>query len=284
MVSRRFPASLMFSAVLLSGCADFGGPISSSQKTVLSPEERRLQDVETKVAQINRRLDTTNSQQQAEDLGRIRDELRGVRGDIEKLRYDIDSRERSNKDLVADLDRRLRVIEAGGAGGAVPPAGGYVPPPSSGLGGPGTVPTNTPGTIAPAGMNRAAVATPEEERAYLGTFDLLKNGKYDDAIRGFKGILDQWPQGRYADNSWYWMGEAQLVKHDYAGGANSFQSLVTTFPPSAKMADGLYKLGLCQIELKRNSEAKANLQRVLREYPNSNAAKLAKQKLDQFGG
>jgi tol-pal system protein YbgF len=244
-----------------------------------------LQEVETKVAQINRRLDSANSQQQAEDLSRIRDDLRGVRGDIEKLRFDIDSRERSSKDLIADLDRRIRILEGGGGGGAaVPPVGGYVPPPSNGLGGPGTVPTNTPGTIAPAGMNRAAVATPEEERAYLGTFDLLKNGKYDDAIRGFRGILDQWPQGRYADNSWYWMGEAQFTKHDFSGGASSFQSLVDKFPQSAKMSDGLYKLGLCQIELKRNSEAKANLQRILREYPTSNAAKLAKQKLDQFGG
>ena len=80
------------------------------------------------------------------------------------------------------------------------------------------------------------------------------------------------------------MGEAQLVKRDYADAAKSFESLIRSFPSSPKVADGLYKLGLCQAELKRPSEAKISLQRVIRDYPDSNAANLAKRKLDQLGG
>jgi TolA-binding protein len=41
---------------------------------------------------------------------------------------------------------------------------------------------------------------------------------------------------------------------------------------------------LAQIELKKPVDAKSALQRVIREYPNTNAANLAKQKLDQLGG
>lgn len=261
-------------AAMASGCAsDFGGPISSSQKTVLSPEERRLQDVETKTAQLVRRLDAMNASQSAQELTQLRDDLRFLRGDIEKLRFDLDNRDRSSKELFANLDRRLQQIEAGGGAAAAGAPSGAA-----------TVSTTSPGTLAPAATPKAAVATPEEERAYLGTFDLLKNGKYDEAIRGFRGMLDQWPQGRYADNGWYWMGEAQMVKRDYAGAANSFQSLVQNFPSSPKMADGLYKLGVSQVELKKNAEAKTALQRVIREYPSTNAANLAKQKLDQIGG
>ena len=261
--------------LLISGCAsDFGGPISSSSKTVLSPAERRLQDVETKTAQLVRRVDAMNATQTDQDLTRLRDEIRFLRGDVEKLRFDLESRDRGTKELFSNLDRRLAQVEAGG--GSVASGGGGAAP--SG------VVTTAPGTMAPAGAPRAAVATPEEERAYLGTFDLLKNGKYEEAIRGFRGMLDQWPQGRYADNGWYWMGEAQMVKRDYAGAANSFQSLVQGFPSSPKVADGLYKLGLSQIELKKPVDAKAALQRVIREHPSTNAANLAKQKLDQLGG
>lgn len=268
-------ASLL--AVLVSGCAtDFGGPISSSSNTALSPQERRLQEVETKTAQLVRRMDSMNQTQMDQDLSRLRDEIRGLRGDVEKLRFDMDTRERSGKELFVNLDRRVQQLESGG-GGSSSGGGGAV---SSAA----TVATTTPGTLSAAPASRATVATPEEERAYLGTFDLLKNGKYDEAIKGFRGMLDQWPQGRYADNGWYWMGEAQLVKRDYAGATNSFQSLVQNFSGSPKMADGLYKLGLCQAELKRTAEAKSSLQRVLREFPNTNAANLAKQKLDQLGG
>ena len=259
--------------LLTGGCAsDFGGPISSSSKTALSPAERRLQEVETKTAQITRRLDAMNATQTDQDLTRLRDEIRFLRGDVEKLRFDFDNRDRSTKDLFASLDRRLAAVEAGGGGG-----GGASAAPAG-------VVSTAPGTLSPASAPRAAVASPEEERAYLGTFDQLKNGKYDEAIKGFRGMLDQWPQGRYADNGWYWMGEAQMVKRDYNGAANSFQSLVQGFPSSPKVADGLYKLGLAQIELKKPVDAKAALQRVIREYPSTNAANLAKQKLDQLGG
>lgn len=275
MAVRHLSASFSLAALLLvAGCADFGGPISSQNKGVLSPEERRLQDVETKTAQLTRRLDSMNQTQTDQDLTRLREDLRALRGDIEKLRYDLETRDKSAKDLYLDLDRRMQRVEAGGS----PAASG------TGVVGSTPVPTTTPGTLASAPAPRAAVATPEEERAYLGTFDQLKNGKYDEAIKGFGSMLDQWPQGRYADNALYWMGEAQLIKRDYAGAAGSFQGVAERFPTSAKMADSLYKLGVSQFELKRSAEARAAWQRVIRDFPNTNAANLAKQKLDQVGG
>jgi tol-pal system protein YbgF len=271
MMGHRLTALMGLSLVALSGCADFGGPINGSGQPVLSPQERRLQDLENKTTQMSRRLDAINSSGQDQDLARLRDEVRDLRGSIEKLRYDADQRDRAAKDQYQDLNSRLQRFE------------GTAPPVMSGA--PGTIPGATPGTIASAPTaQRPTVASPEEEAAYLATFDLLKNGKYDDAIKGFKSMLDQWPQGRYADNAWYWMGEANYVKRDYTSALTSFQSLVDKFPTSPKLADGLYKVGLCQIELKRTSEAKATLQRVTREFPTSNASNLSRQKLEQLGG
>lgn len=272
MMSHRLSALMAMSLLALTGCADFGGPISGSGQPVLSPEERRLQDLENKTAQMSRRLEAMSASGSDQDLLRLRDEVRELRGIVEKLRYDSDQRDRGTKEYLQDLNSRLQRFE-----GAIPPVIGAFP---------GTIPGATPGTMAsvPSAAQRPAVASPEEESAYLATFDLLKNGKYDDAIRGFKSMLAEWPQGRYADNAWYWMGEANYVKRDYTAALSSFQSLVDRFPTSPKLADGLYKVGLCQIELKRSSEAKATLQRVTREFPTSNAANLSRQKLEQIGG
>ena len=265
----RRSALLLLSILSVSGCADTGGPIGGSGQ--LSPQERRLQDLENKTAAVSRRLDNLNSSATDQELSRLRDDLRDLRGTVEKLRYDSDQRDRTTKDLYQDINSRLQRLE-----GTAPPAVSNAP---------GVIPGATPGTIATAPTpQRPTVASPEEESAYLSTFDLLKNGKYDDAIRGFKSMQQQWPQGRYADNSWYWMGEAYYVKRDYNGALSSFQALVDRFPTSPKLADGLVKVGLCQIELKRTSEAKATLQRVTREFPTSNAANIARQRLETLGG
>ncbi len=271
MSAYRSSALLLLSTVLISACADFGGPIDGSGQSQLSPQERRLQDLENKTATMSRRLDNINSSATDQEIGRLRDELREIRGMVEKLRYDSDQRDRTSKDYLADIDQRLQRLE-----GTAPPVVSAAP---------STIPGATPGTLATAPTpQRPTVASPEEEAAYLATFDQLKNGKYDDAIRGFKSMQQQWPQGRYADNSWYWMGEAYYVKRDYNGALGSFQTLVDRYPTSPKLADGLVKIGLCQIELKRTGEAKATLQRVTREFPTSNAANIARQRLEQLGG
>jgi tol-pal system protein YbgF len=139
---------------------------------------------------------------------------------------------------------------------------------------------------------RSAPATPpapqssgdfaaEEQSAYLKAFDHLKAGRYDGAIAGFKGMLDQWPQGNFADNAWYWLGESQYVKRQYKPALDSYTALIAQFPASPKVPDAIFKSGLAQLELKQTAEAKANWRRVMKDYPNSNAAGLARQRLAQ---
>lgn len=262
MPARRSLALLALLVVAVSGCETTGTPIGGEAE--LSPEERRLQAVEDKLAELDRRADSTQGISQ--DILLLREEVRELRGAVERLRYDVDSQGSSAKQLFADLDRRVAALEG-------------VNSPVVGATGNGAV----PGTLTAVTPQRPAVASPEEEAAYLHAFDLLKNGKYDAAIRDFKNMLGQWPRGRYADNAWYWMGEAYYVKRDYDAAVDSFRSLVQAFPDSPKMPDGLYKLGLALLEKQQQSEARAALQRVVSEYPNTNAANLARQKLQQIG-
>lgn len=260
---RRLFALSAFCVFAVSGCQTTGTPIGG--QTELSPEERRLQAIEDAVAELGRRMD--GSQSASSDLIRLQDEVRGLRGDVEKLRYDVDSHDRNSRQLFADLDQRVAALEG-------------TSPPVVGTAGNGAI----PGTLTANTADRPKVASPEEEAAYLNTFDQLKNGKYDEAIRGFRGMLDKWPQGRYADNAWYWMGESYYVKRDYNASLSSFQSLIEKFPSSPKLADGLYKMGLCQIELGRKDQARSALQRIVNDFPRTNAANLARQKLQQLGG
>jgi tol-pal system protein YbgF len=122
----------------------------------------------------------------------------------------------------------------------------------------------------------------EEEATYTAVFEQLRAGKYDESIAGFKDLLGKWPQGRYADNAWYWLGESHYARKDFEAALEAFRSLLSQFPTSPKAADALFKVGLCQAEKKQKNEARASWQQVIEEYPNSNAAGLAKQRLDQL--
>jgi tol-pal system protein YbgF len=299
-------------SALLSACAsDYGGRISSDS-SALSPEERRLQQAETKVAELSRRLDSVNLAGMDQENLRLRDDIRQLRGEMERLKYDIDAQFKRQQQQTADMDRRLQRFEnplgmtqpgipttgtpalpapppqyqgqsqypstSGGSGypaqGTPPPAPQYQPPPPA-----STSPVqSSPGAVTT--ISQGSGASPEEEGAYLAAFDQLKNGKYDDAIKGFRSMLDRWPQGRYADNAWYWMGQTYDIKRDYKSALSAYQSLLQKFPTSPKAPDAMLHVGIAQIELKQEAEGRSTLQRVIQAYPSSNAAKLAQQRLE----
>jgi len=255
-------------ALWIAGCAstNYGGPINGEQ--ALSPEERRLQAVETRLAELSRKVSSTEAgreQKNAEELGRLR-------GLIEQLRYDFDQAQRRNSEAIVGFDARLKGLEAEAigradgstgpapVGGAIAPAGGAVPAPEA------------------APLSSAA----DEEALYLKSFDLLKGGKYDDAISGFKGMLGKYPQGNYSDNAWYWTGESYYIKKDFGNALASYRSLLEKFGSSPKVPDALLKTGIIQQEQKKPDAAKAAYNRVIKEFPNSSAAIQARTRLGQL--
>jgi len=285
----------------LAGCASQGRVDGGGD--VLSPQERRLQTVETRMAEMSRRLDGINYAGLDQDNIKLRDDLRALRGEVERLRFDYDKQTKNSKDQYIDLDRRLARVESTNAAVAQAAAqqaaiaaqqGAIAPPQAAAVAAvaaaaapsvPAAPVASAPVAATPNGpvvISNGGGGTPEEEGAYLATFDLLKNGKYDDAIRGFRAMLDKWPKGRYSDNATYWMGEAFYVKRDYKSAQTSFQSVLDKFPNSPKVPDAMLKVGLCQIELKQNDQATITLQKVIKTYPAANAANLAKQRLEQL--
>lgn len=304
-------AALGCVSTILVGCAGgYGGPISGGSDN-LSPTERRLQAVESRVAEMSRRLDAVNLTGMDQENLRLRDDLRQLRGEMERMRYELDQAKRTS----ADLDRRMQSAPAAAAPAPAGPYGQYgqqqpqtqqqynIPAPAApaaAVGGAYSAPAASapaqpayspppsytqPQQVAPGGqpapvtISSGGGGSPEEEGAYLTAFDSLKNGKYDDAITGFRALLTKWPQGRYADNALYWSGEAYYVKRDYNNALGAFQAVLARFPNSPKGPDSMLKAGLTQLELKQEAAGKATLQKLVQTYPQSNAARLAQQQL-----
>lgn len=230
-------------------------------------------------------------------------EVQSLRGQIEQQNFKLQELEKRNRDQYVDLDARLARLESGRGGNAAPLMDPEALPPASGdaygSGAPAPAPDprqpvfEEPELQAPidAGLETApamsatpgvieSTANPADERAlYESAFDSLKEGRYAEAARRFQSFLDQYPDGEYAPNAQYWLGESYYVTQNYQIALESFQRLLGRFPASNKAPDALLKVGYCHYELKQWAQAESTLNQVVQQYPDTTVSRLAQGRL-----
>lgn len=121
-----------------------------------------------------------------------------------------------------------------------------------------------------------------EQAAYRAASDLLRIGRYEDAIAGFQAQLRQYPGGGLADNAQYWIGEAYYVTRQFDRALAEFQRVATEYPQSPKAADALLKVGYIQYERRQFAAARQTLTDLKTTWPNSPAARLADNRLSRM--
>ena len=123
-------------------------------------------------------------------------------------------------------------------------------------------------TVAPA---RPVPKNPEQEyAAALATYRAREHGQ---AVIEFKDFIAKYPKHPLAGNAQYWIGEAYWAQRDYRQALVEFEK-VSEYGPG-KAPDALVKIGLCHARLREVTRAQQAWQRVIREYPRSEAAGLA---------
>ena len=105
-------------------------------------------------------------------------------------------------------------------------------------------------------------------------------GNYDVGIQGFKEFLRVYPNTERSDNAQYWIGECLYGKGAYAEANDAWQALLRDYPSSDKLPDTHVKKGLALEKLRRGKDAIVEFRYVLEHYPNSEAARIAKSKLN----
>jgi TolA-binding protein len=65
------------------------------------------------------------------------------------------------------------------------------------------------------------------------------------------------------------------AKKDYEAALRQFQDVAERFPSSRKLPDSLLKIGMCHRRMGDTERARVYFRRVLRQYPDSNAARIA---------
>lgn len=131
--------------------------------------------------------------------------------------------------------------------------------------------------------NQAPAPVKNQKQLYHSAYETLRNGHNVRAISAFKSLLNEFPNGEYATNSQYWLGEAYKVNRDLNSAKRAFTKVVTQHANSPKVPDALLKLGYIELEQNNTAKAKDYLTKITVNHPGTTAAHLARKKLMQMG-
>jgi len=218
--------------------------------------------LEQRVSQLERVVDSDSLVDILTRLDQIQGELALLRNDVETLQYESQQNSQRQRDLYLDIDTRLQAVEASTAEATAATA------------------AIVSGAALSAGQLPVPGGTAEEN--YQAAFELLKQGRYDEAILGFQQFMAAYPQNELRGNAQYWMGETYYVTQRYEEALEAFQVVLNDFPSSRKIPDALLKIGFSFYEVKNYSQARKALNAALNNYPESTAAKLAAERLAQM--
>jgi tol-pal system protein YbgF len=203
-----------------------------------------------------------NSQATAElfyMIQQLQGEVQRLQGQVEEQKHLITRLQEQGRDRYIDLDQRILELSEKSAGQPAPIA------------------RASDDDVKPIPVQRDyRQPGADEKKAYDHIQDLIhKQKNYDNAISKLYEFIDKYPEGDLLVNAYYWLGEVYLVKPQLEQAKQAFTIVATRYPDHRKAPDACYKLGVTLDRLGEHEEAMKRMKGVVRDYPGSNAAKLA---------
>jgi len=178
-------------------------------------------------------------------IEQLKSEQAKLRGQNEQLLRDVAELQRRLKDAQTAQEERLRQLE--------------------------------PQTVAVDGKTFKAQA--EEKRLFEEALAHLRAADFATGAAGLNKLLQNHPQTGYRESAWYWLGNAHYGLRAYKPAIQSFKKLADQAPDHARTPEALLSIGNCHLELKDNTSARKVLEQLIKQYPQTEAAQAARDRL-----
>ncbi len=261
--------------VFLSSCLyDNDIAYLNDQVIALNRRVRSLEDaLDTKIrsGQVNLQTDIDEVQEQVRRLnGRVEENERLVKraverdlGDQDAMRTSVGTMSERVVTLESMVEQHHRYLN-------LPPV---QPKPAAGAEIPPAVKPETPPSAAVEPKTR-------EAELYDKSIALYRDGKYEEAVEGFRTFLKTFPKSDRADNAHFWIGESYTALKQYEQAILAYQDVIKNYPKGNKVPGALLRQAFAFLEIKDQTSAKLLLNRVVKNHPNSSEAKIAQKKLE----
>jgi len=213
------------------------------------------------------------------ELANMQEQNAKLYGKIEELSYAVEKLAEQVKLVSEDFDYRLNELE--NAKDSIPAKKSEVSD-EKGIEIGATAKSNSNAVTAKQGnkhVARTKTAVPNKlspEKLYEKAYNYLTLAEYDKSADWFETFIDRFPQHKYADNSFYWLGEISLVQGKSKDAVSKFAKGLKTFPNGAKAPANLLKIGVAFKQMGNATHAKNSWNKLVKDYPNTPEAKKAK--------
>lgn len=183
-----------------------------------------------------------------------------------------------------DANRRLtqlsqQIAESQAHAGSAP---AFAPPTAPAPGGAPAAGAGPGPVAAPGAAPRGGGITPADLFAQA-TAD-YQRGRYDLSRQGFEDYVEKFPRTDLSDDALYWAGECWSAQKKPREAIAAFDKLFRSYPQSDKAPAAHLKKGIAHLELGEKAQAMVELNFVVNQFPGSDEAKSARQRLKSLGG
>ena len=178
----------------------------------------------------------------------LRAEIAKMRGQDEQLTREVAEVQRRQKDITQGVDERLRKFE--------------------------------PSKVTVDG--KEFIASPSEIRDFDAALATLRKGEFAPAQTSFLDFIKRYPESGYRPSALFWLGNAQYALRAYREAIINFKSVIAIAPDHLRSPEAALSIANCQVELKDNLSARKTLNDLIKVYPQSEAASVAKDRLTKL--
>ena len=206
--------------------------------------DQRLSKLEAQMALV-----TDLAQQQSD----MKDQMLQINGQLEKVTHDLEAMKVENThltQLITDLTQSRNQTDTKKEG-----------PPIVSLN-----PSSPP-------------KVPNDQAAYEAAYQFVTENEYDSAIAAFNRFVKQYPDSTQVSAAHYWLGELHMALEHSDKAIIEFLWVLNNDPGSLYAPEAVFKLGTLYKLTGDNLSAKKMFTKVIDDYPKSQAATNARQKL-----
>ena len=223
--------------------------------SIVRTNEQRRQQIATLSAQVDR---LSASMERTSDSLRMLaarfDRFQGtMNGEVDAMQQQMVKMQallgQNVKNLQATQAQLEQLREGGGAAAGTPPPSG--------------------GSTAPAGPGPATLYTTGK--------DNLSSGAYATARRAFDDLLTMYPDGEYASRSMLYIGDAFVLEKNLSAADSVYKRVVERFPKTDEAPTAMYKRATAVLWPSQKVDARALLEKLIKDYPNATTTGLARE-------
>lgn len=241
-----------------------------------------------------------NSTQTLAEISRMQEEIREIRGAVERATYQARRAQDELQRVSDDFEYRLQALElaeqkrknpetgetsfsidegkiptaANAATATAPQAQASTPAAASSVAAaaPAASAATATATAPQATINTVESAISSADAHYNNAFAMLNRKQYAEAAESFSAFIRQYPSDPLIANAYYWLGESHYARGDYVRAAEQFRKGYESGTSAQKAPDNLLKLGLSLAQVKRKEEACIILQQVVTKFKTASTA------------